>query len=150
MTEINPEYLELDADMSSRDMDQSPVTLLEQIKQGGRVWADLCDQYGVKNPDPPWRVTLEATCDMLAESDCQTSGTCETSDGHGGAEVEKALDGVERRWEEDKLAKQHYANVPFPESQLLALAHTLIRRGLMDEQELEKKMKEVDRRLNMA
>ena len=44
MIEINPEYLELDADMSSRDMDKSPVSLLERIKQEGRVWSDLCEQ----------------------------------------------------------------------------------------------------------
>lgn len=150
MIEINPEYLELDADMSSRDMDKSPVSLLERIKQEGRVWSDLCEQYGVKNPDPPWRVTLEATCDMLAESDCQTPDAGEPAEASKPEKKAKALDGIERRWEEDHLVKEHYANVPFPENQLLALAHTLIRRGLVDEKELAKKMKEVDQRLNMA
>ena len=148
MTEINPEYLQLDADMSSRDLDQSPVSLLEKIKRDGRVWGDLCEQYGVKNPDPPWRVTLEATCDMLAE--CQTAESGDSEETLESGEESKALDGIERRWEEDQLVKEHYANVPFPENQLLALAHTMIRRGLMDEKELAKKMKEVDQRLNMV
>ncbi len=150
MAEINPEYLDLDADMSKRDMDQSPVFLLEKIKQEGRVWGDLCEQYGVKNPDPPWRVTLEATCDMLAENNCRTSDTGEAAQTAEAEKDTKVLDGIERRWEEDHLVKEHYANVPFPENQLLALAHTLIRRGLMDENELARKMKEVDQRLNMT
>ena len=150
MTDINPKYLDLDADMSSRDLDESPVSLLEKIKQEGRVWGDLCEQYGVKNPDPPWRVTLEATCDMLAENACQASDAGAAAEAPEPEKDAKALDGVERRWEEDHLVKEHYADVPFPESQLLALAHTLIRRGLMDENELARKMKEVDQRLNMV
>lgn len=128
---INPEKLELDKEMESRDLDQSPITLLEKIKTKGRVWDDLCEQYGVDNPNPPWKITLEATCDILAEEAC-------------------ALPVLERRWEEDELSKTHYPDVPFPERQLLALAHSMIRRGLMDEDELARRMEEVDQRLNMV
>ena len=63
---------------------------------------------------------------------------------------ELKIDSNERRWEEDKLVDEHYADVPFPERQLLALAHTMIRRGLIDEKELAKKMKIVDHRLNVG
>jgi hypothetical protein len=151
MADINPDYLKLDADMSSRELDQSPVSLLERIKQSGRVWDELCAQYGVDNPDPPWRVTLEATCDMLAEGECQQSEAEHSSDDAAPAvEAKVLLDGVERRWEEDQLVKEHYASLPFPENQLMALAHTLIRRGVMDENELATKMREVDQRLNMS
>lgn len=150
MTEINPKYLELDAEMSSRDLDQSPVSLLEKIKQEGRIWDDLCEEYGVDNPDPPWRITLEATCDMLADGYWQTFNICKPKEERNPEEEGKKLDGVERRWEEDQLVKQHYSEVPFPESQLLALAHTLIRRGLMDEEDLAKKMAEVNQRLHMT
>ena len=41
------------------------IPLLEKIGKEGRVWSDLCEQYGVENPDPPWRVFLESTCDCL-------------------------------------------------------------------------------------
>lgn len=150
MAEINPDYVKLDSEMSGRELDQSPIPLLEKVKGEGRVWSDLCDQYGVKNPDPPWRVTLEATCDMLADGYWQTFNVCKPEHERDPEEESKRLDGVERRWEEDQLVGKHYSNVPFPESQLLALAHTLIRRGLMDEGELAKKMKEVDQRLHMA
>ena len=150
MTEINPKYFELDAEMSDRDMDQSPVSLLEKVKQDGRVWDDLCEEYGVDNPDPPWRITLEATCDMLADGYWQTFNVCKPKEERDPEEESKKLDAVERRWEEDQLVKQHYSEIPFPENQLLALAHTLIRRGLMDEEELAKKMAEVNQRLHMA
>jgi len=131
MVEINPEKIELDEEMARRNLDKSSVSVLEEIKYEGRVWKDLSKKYGVDNPDPPWKVTLEATCDVLSEVAC-------------------ALPALERRWEEDELSEDHYADVPFPERQLLALAHSMIRRDLIDEDELKAKMKEVDKRLNMV
>jgi len=131
MTFINPEKIELDKEMEGRDLDPSPISLLEKVRNEGRVWDDLCEQYGVNNPNPPWKITLEATCDMLAEESC-------------------ALPALERRWEEDELSKTRYADVPFPERQLLALAHSMIRRGLIDEDELARRMEEVGKRLNMV
>ena len=131
MTSINPYKIELDKEMAQRNLDQSPVSLLEDIKLKGRVWKDLSKKYGVENPDPPWKITLEATCDVLSEVSC-------------------ALPGVERRWEEDALSEEPYKDVPFPERQLLALVHSMIRRGLIDEKDLDKHMKVVEKRLNMA
>ncbi|MCU7920670.1 MAG: hypothetical protein KZQ95_20300 [Candidatus Thiodiazotropha sp. (ex Epidulcina cf. delphinae)] len=136
--------------MASRDLDHSPVELLEKIKQEGRVWDDLSEEYGVDNPDPPWRITLEATCDMLADGYWETFNICKPKEERNPEEESKKLDAVERRWEEDQLVNQHYAEVPFPERQLLALAHTLIRRGLINEDELARHMEEVDQRLNSA
>ena len=111
------------------EVDTSPIGVLEKIRSDGRVWEDLCEEYGVDNPIPPWKVNLDGTCDMLSAEDC-------------------ALPLLERRWEEDDLADDLYADVPFPERQLLALAHSMIRRGLMDEEELAKTMKKVGERLN--
>lgn len=105
------------------------IPLLQDIKAHGRAWIELAEQYGVSNPDPPWKVTLEATCDLLAEDAC-------------------ALPALERRNEEDDLSATIYADVPFPERQLLALAHSMIQRGLINEDELARRMKEVDERLN--
>lgn len=109
-------------------VDSTPIAVLETVRRQGRVWGDLAAQYGVTNPDPPWKVTLEATCDVLAEGSC-------------------ALPALERRWEEDELSKELYAEVPFPERQLLALAHSMIRRGLFDEKELARRIEDVHRRL---
>lgn len=123
-----------------RETDLMPITLLESIRQRGRVWQDLAAQYGVNNPDPPWKITLDATCDMLAADSCVlpsdkvAPGSC-------------ALPALERRAEEDDLSATIYADVPFPERQLLALAHSMIRRGLIDEEELARRMKQVQERL---
>lgn len=150
MTDINPDKLKLDGEMESRNMDDSPIELLEKIKHEGRVWDDLSEEYGVDNPDPPWRITLEATCDMLADGYWTTFNICKPEEECNPEEESKNLDAVERRWEEDQLVSQHYTDVPFPESQLLALAHTLIRRGLLNEKDLASRMAEVDQRLNSA
>ena len=53
MVEINPDFIKLDEEMSSRELDTSPIDLLEKIKQEGRVWEELSEEYGVDNPDPP-------------------------------------------------------------------------------------------------
>jgi hypothetical protein len=119
----------------------APVALLEGVRLQGRAWEDLSAQYGVTNPDPPWKIDLDATCDMLAGDSCVVPydqvvpGSC-------------ALPSLERRAEEDELSATIYADVPFPERQLLALAHSMIRHGLLDERELASRMKEVEQRLN--
>jgi hypothetical protein len=150
MTETNPDYFKLESEMQERDLDLSPVSLLEKVKDEGRVWGDLSEEYGVDNPDPPWRITLEATCDMLAGGYWETFNVCKPKDERNPEEEQKKLDAVERRWEEDQLVDKFYEEVPFPERQLLALAHTLIRRGLMNENELADKMKLVNKRLHSA
>jgi hypothetical protein len=61
-----------------------------------------------------------------------------------------ALPLLERRAEEDELSETLYQDVPFPERQLLALAHSLIKRGLMKEEDLARRIAEVTRRLNSA
>lgn len=113
------------------DLDVAPINLLEKIRREGRVWGELCEQYGVDNPDPPWKVFLDGTCDALAEESC-------------------TLPVLERRWEEDELSETTYADVPFPERQLLALAHSMIRRGLFNEEELAQRMKLIEKRLTKS
>ena len=120
--DTGPENGERGADLTA------PIPLLEAIRAHGRVWEDLAAQYGVTNPDPPWKVNLEATCDGLSAEAC-------------------ALPLLERRWEEDELSASLYSDVPFPERQLLALAHSMIKRGLVDEEELARRMKQVHERL---
>lgn len=117
------------AENGGREVDlTAPIPLLETIRARGRVWGDLAAQYGVTNPDPPWKVNLEATCDGLSAEAC-------------------ALPLLERRSEEDELSASLYADVPFPERQLLALAHSMIRRGLINEEDLARRMKQVHERL---
>lgn len=120
--------------------EQGPIALLEDVRNRGRVWEDLAAQYGVTNPDPPWKVTLDATCDILAASSNVlphgqvVPGSC-------------ALPLLERRAEEDDLAATLYADVAYPERTLLALAHSMIRHGLFDEEELARQIERVGHRL---
>lgn len=120
--------------------DTTPINVLEVVRLNGRAWEDLASQYGVTNPDPPWKIDLDATCDMLAADSCVKPydqvepGSC-------------VLPSLERRAEEDDLSETIYADVPFPERQLLALAHSMLKRGLFTEEELARHIKEVGERL---
>lgn len=125
-----------------RETDPRPIDVLESVRHHGRAWKDLAVQYGVTNPDPPWRITLDATCEMLAARTCAAGDRAEAD--------ACALPVLERRAEEDDLSGTIYADVPFPERQLLALAHSMIRRGLIDEEQLARRMKEVHERLTSA
>ncbi len=131
MTLINPEKIALDEEMQARDLENSPIDLLEKIRREGSCWEDLASKWGVDNPDPPWKIWLEAMCEVLADKKC-------------------ALPALERRWEEDDLSEELYKDVPFPERQLLALAHSMIRRGLIDEKELATRKNVVEKRLHMV
>lgn len=116
------------AEDSGAGIGTAPIALLETIGNTGRVWHDLAAQYGVANPDPPWKVSLDATCDALSAEAC-------------------ALPLLERRAEEDEMSSSIYRNVPFPERQLLALAHSMLARDLFSEEELALRMNEVRERL---
>lgn len=133
----------LGSDVGWRGTDMTPITVLEEVRSHGRVWDELAAQYGVTNPDPPWKIDLEATCDMLAADSCIKSYS----------EVEPGscvLPSLERRAEEDDLSETIYADVPFPERQLLALAHSMLKRGLFTEEELAQQIKKVGEKLKSA
>jgi hypothetical protein len=107
------------------------IATLDRIATGGQHWAHVADKYGVTNPVPPWKSSLDGLCDAL--------------DING-----QALPLLERRRDEDVLSPALYADLPAPERQLVALAHSLIARGIIDEQELARRMKAVRARLEAA
>jgi len=106
----------------------APIPLLEEIRERGRVWEELCEEYGVDNPDPPWKINLEGT--YIALDLC------------------RAFPWLERRNAEDVVTEARYADLPAPERQVMALAHSMIQRGLVSERDLQRKMKELEERLN--
>lgn len=129
-----------------------PIPLLETIKQEGRVWEELAARYGVNHPDPPWKTSLEGMCEALGGNTCATATKLDQrwlqgAIGRDAVAKEVPLPALERRWEEDELAETIYKDVPFPERQLLALTHSLITRGLVSEEELARRMKQVHLRL---
>jgi hypothetical protein len=108
----------------------TPVPLLEAIRNDGKTWDELAPRYGVTNPDPPWKVTFDATCECLA--------------------VSGALPWLQRRRAEDRLGETLYGRTPAPEQQLLALAHTMLGRGLVSEEDLARRINAVRSRLEAA
>src|SRR5271156_525102 len=107
--------------------DLAPISLLEAIRNKDKTWEKLAPRYGVTNPDPPWKVSLYATCECLA----------------AGA----ALPALERRRAEDQLGETVYSGTPAPEQQLLALAHIMLSRGLLSKEDLARRMNVVRSRL---
>jgi hypothetical protein len=112
---------------SERRTEPAPIPLLEALRNENKTWERLAPRYGVTNSDPPWKVSLYATCECLA----------------AGA----ALPALERRRAEDQLGETVYKGTPAPEQQLLALAHIMLSRGLLGEKDLARRMNAVRSRL---
>lgn len=107
------------------------VEALEQITDRGQVWERMANKYGVANALPPWKSSLDGMCDAL--------------DRNG-----EVLPLEERRCEEDMLSEGVYPAMPYPESQLVALAHSLVARGVIEEEALVRRMEAVRRRLEAS
>ena len=107
------------------------IPALESVVEGNQVWGLMAAKYGVQNPVPPWKSSLDGICDALDNSGC-------------GSEI---LSFVDRRNEEDTLSTTVYSTLPYPENQLVSLAHSLLARGVIDEKELVERMAVVRSRL---
>ncbi|MBB2993671.1 hypothetical protein FHR72_005182 [Mycolicibacterium iranicum] len=107
------------------------VDVLDGIVERNQVWPRMAAKYGVENPVPPWKTSLDGFCDALDHAACD-------------AEVPNFQ---ERRDEEDALSSTLYAELPYPENQLVSLAHSLLARGVIDEATLAQKMAAVRARL---
>jgi hypothetical protein len=107
------------------------IAPLAKIVERNQVWDRMAAKYGVENPVPPWKTSLDGICDALDQSACGT----------------ELLSFVDRRNEEDALSATVYSNLPYPENRLVSLAHSLIMRGVIDEKELEERLAAVRARL---
>jgi hypothetical protein len=104
------------------------IPTLERIVARGQVWARVAAKHGVADPLPPWKSSLDGVCDAL--------------DANG-----EALPLLERRRDEDRLSQAVYFGLPAPESQLVALAHSLLARGVISDEALARRMETVRARL---
>jgi hypothetical protein len=107
------------------------IAPLEKIVERHQVWSRMAAKYGVENPLPPWKSSLDGICDALDYGGC-------------GPET---LSFVDRRNEEDTLSATVYSNLPYPENQLVSLAHSLVARGVIDEAELQERLASIRARL---
>lgn len=107
------------------------VAPLAKIVARNQVWSRMAAKYGVANPAPPWQTSLDGICDALDQSGCGT----------------RMLSFIERRDDEDALSATVYAGLPYPENRLVALAHSLVSRGVITEDELAARLAAVRARL---
>jgi hypothetical protein len=54
---------------------------------------------------------------------------------------------AQRRDEEDELSATRYADLPYPENQLVSLAHSLLARGVITEDDLRARLTGIRQRL---
>jgi hypothetical protein len=116
---------------NSGSIEHVKISPLTKIVERHQVWSRMAAKYGVDNPVPPWKSSLDGICDALDRSGC-------------GPET---LSFVDRRNEEDTLSATVYSNLPHPENQLVSLAHSLVARGVIDENELQQRLASIRARL---
>ena len=112
-------------------VEQTTIAPLATIVERNQVWSRMAAKYGVVNPVPPWKTSLDGICDALDQSGC----------------VPEVFSAVARRNEEDALSATVYSDLPYPENRLVALAHSLLVRGVIDKAELEERLAAVRARL---
>jgi len=116
----------------SQGIDKLEVRILSDIVARQQTWPRMAAKWGVENPVPPWKTSLDGMCDALDRAACERGDV---------------PDFKQRRDEEDLLSERVYTDLPYPENQLVALAHSLVVRGIIDEAELTQRLEAVRRRL---
>ncbi|MFD3746016.1 thiocyanate hydrolase [Nocardia sp. NPDC058633] len=112
-------------------MSTHDIATLRAIVDRDQVWPRMAAAYGVANLVPPWKTSLDGLCDALDHAHCA-------------APIPNFQD---RRDDEDSLSATVYPSLPYPENQLVALAHSLLTRGIIDEKELRERLASVRARL---
>lgn len=107
------------------------IDALQEIVERGQTWPRMAAKWSVENPVPPWKTSLDGLCDALDHASCD-------------ADVPNFK---ERRDEEDALSATLYSSLPYPENQLVSLAHSLVARGIIDEVELKQRLASIRERL---
>jgi hypothetical protein len=115
----------------SRSIKAAKIAALDNLVERDQVWSRMTAKYGVSNPVPPWKTSLDGICDALDHAVCSAN----------------VPSSKERRDEEDSLSATVYSSLPHPENQLVSLAHSLIVRGIIDETELRERLSAIRARL---
>jgi hypothetical protein len=121
----------MSAERDSGAIEHVDIKTLNNIVERNQVWSRMAAKWGVENPVPPWKTSLDGLCDALDQASCDA----------------KVPNFKERRDEEDTLSATVYASLSYPESQLVSLAHSLVARGIIDEAELKQRLASIRERL---
>ena len=112
-------------------VESARIAALDEIIERNQVWPRMAAKWGVENPVPPWKTSLDGMCEALDHAACD----------------ENIPTFKERRDEEDALSATVYSDLPYPENQLVSLAHSLVARGIIDEAELKQRLASIRERL---
>jgi hypothetical protein len=121
----------MSAERDSGAIEHVDIETLNKIVERNQVWSLMAAKWGVENPVPPWKTSLDGLCDALDHAACDAD----------------IPDFKERRDEEDVLSATRYSSLPYPENQLVSLAHSLVARGIIDEAELRQRLASIRERL---
>jgi hypothetical protein len=112
---------------------EAKIDLLQEISESNHTWPIVSAKYGIDNPLPPWKTSLDGICDALDRACTE--------------EKKSLISFKERRDEEDELSATTYSNLPYPENQLVSLAHSLLSRGIISKEELRDRLATIRSRL---
>jgi hypothetical protein len=88
------------------------------------------DLLATEHQPDPWENSMQATCECLS--------------------WRETLDNLERRHAEDRLGESVYRQFPVRSRSAVVVAHELMGKGVISEDELQAKMNDVRARLEMA
>ncbi|MFZ4373035.1 MAG: thiocyanate hydrolase, partial [Mycobacterium sp.] len=108
------------------------IETLVQNATRNQTWPVMADKYGVENPVPPWKTSLDGIFDAID---------------HSYAGDDMGFTFKDRRDEEDVLSVTRHADLPYPENQLVAHTYLLVARGVIDEGELKARLTSIRNRL---
>ena len=58
-------------DHSPERLVNKPIELLDEIAGSNQSWPVMAAKYGVENPLPPWKTSLDGLCDALDAASCE-------------------------------------------------------------------------------
>lgn len=120
-------------DQSPDGLVDKPIELLDEIAASNQSWPVMAAKYGVENPLPPWKTSLDGLCDALDSASCAVDDPDFTF--------------KDRRDEEDALSATRYQSLPYPENQLVSLTHSLLAHGVIEEAALRRRLADIRARL---
>src|SRR3984893_10688365 len=94
----------VDTSENTGPVERVTIAPLEKIVERNQVWSRMAAKYGVDNPVPPWKTSLDGVCDALDHAACSTN----------------VLSVKVRRDEEDALSATIYSSLPYPANQLVS------------------------------
>jgi hypothetical protein len=63
----------MSAENGSGAIEHVEIEALKNIVQRDQTWPRMAAKWGVENPVPPWKTSLDGMCDALDHANCEAS-----------------------------------------------------------------------------